>query len=1340
MRKYALFSSIFVLILFAFNFNVNFASALVPGCTLPGQAYSVTTGQACGSSSVIVCAPGDLFSSVTGQPCSTTPVSSGVFTQNLTIGSRGSEVGALQQILKDEGYYLGKIDSNYGKRTARAVKEFQDDNDLSVTGVVDADTRAVLNSFPISTNPVSSSTVNLSYIQSGAKFKFSLSSNNLFDKVVGSTDCSNSEVQISSLRGSESCGSFKVALRPTTGIEYLVELNSKDSNVHYVNLKTDIYFQGSFIGTGSVRVPVYPVNTNSNSPVISGVKGPQMLDVNQQGTWGVTASDPSGGTLSYSVVWGDEVYAAPTLNSTSQYPRYQSATLTHTYSQAGNYTPSFTVTNTSGQSAQASLSVDVGGVTTSPSITLLSPNGGETWTKGTTQTIQWQDNMPYPPCPQGQSGTVTNCLYAQRLYDITLEPYDTPCTTNPCIITSGRLTLSIAKGVQGLGYNWSVGAVTNYYGAAIAPDGAYTIQACQTGTTICDSSDNYFKIISGGGTNSFPIITKTGFINPTNVTVGQSASFRWYATDADNDDLSWGVDWGEGIGTMGTCQVNPPKGTGKNWNYTASYTWNTAGTYLVKVSVNDCKGGTAETSFRVNVGGVSNTGIVVALLDAASPVSTTLNPGQLGAVFSKIKLSNNSGNNVTLNNIQLSSDTIFADKFIQNIKIFNGSTQVGSTASNVTWNGDYYYLWIPVTLTLPANTSTVLTLTADVLTVTNLGVTMHLGIAGLNFNSPGATTTGLPVYGNNMTISGSTTPLIITTSSPLPNAKVGTNYSAFFSATGNTTDPQFWTVMDSSLPPEIFWSNNTSCNGACSLMGTFKSPGTYTFTLRVTAGSQTATKQFTLTVDLVSGCLGGPVGCVKISSLSPASGPVGTNVTIYGSGFIVPLNCYPNVCDPIPGSGNTINFGNGVIRDVYSYDGTSLTFQVPSSLTPACYYSQPACKIATVITQPGVYDISVTNANGTSNKLNLTVTSSTSSLTITTSSPLPNAKVGTRYDTTILASGGTGDYNWQIFSGSLPPGLSLFPGFACYTYPCPREAPISGTPTSAGTYIFTIQVSDGGVKMPNKQFILTVDPANSQPLALNVYRDSSSPGGYINPGDKNAELFQVVINATGQNAVIKQLNVGLVGTAVPYLSNIQAYDSGTSVGTLSNLVNTSSWYYTANINVSGLTIPVGSSKVVSIRGDVSSSVWAGTTSCTSCTKWMWLTLDNITTDPLPSSISSLPVNGNQVTVPFISTISRSILNSGSLSANVINSTANSSTNEQILGTGSFHFIQFLEEGSRGNEVMELQKYLNNRGYNAGALDGVFGSKVKAALIKFQIDNNLKSDGIVGYEMRTFLNR
>src|SRR5258705_870360 len=54
----------------------------------------------------------------------------------------------------------------------------------------------------------------------------------------------------------------------------------------------------------------------------------------------------------------------------------------------------------------------------------------------------------------------------------------------------------------------------------------------------------------------------------------------------------------------------------------------------------------------------------------------------------------------------------------------------------------------------------------------------------------------------------------------------------------------------------------------------------------------------------------------------------------------------------------------------------------------------------------------------------------------------------------------------------------------------------------------------------------------------------------------------------------------------------------------------------------------------------------------------------------------------------------------------------------------------LYEGLKGTDVKELQQLLISLGYNLTA-NGVFGATTKVAVIKFQIANFLKADGIVG---------
>ncbi len=215
--------------------------------------------------------------------------------------------------------------------------------------------------------------------------------------------------------------------------------------------------------------------TQNQPPVISGVSGPTTLKVNETGTWTIKASDPEQGVLIYQVFWGDEaVGASAQLSMPLTYT--QTATFTHSYAWAGVYNPTFQVTDNQGLLAKTSISVNVGEttITPTPSITVLSPNGGEGWTAGTVQTIKWNNNLVSIP---EQSIT----------FDIFLASYCAPGRV--CIALA---PYTIAKAVSGLTYNWNVGSVVG----GSAPAGSYLVKVCQSGTTNCDQGDAPFSILA----------------------------------------------------------------------------------------------------------------------------------------------------------------------------------------------------------------------------------------------------------------------------------------------------------------------------------------------------------------------------------------------------------------------------------------------------------------------------------------------------------------------------------------------------------------------------------------------------------------------------------------------------------------------------------------------------------------------------------------------------------------------------------------------------------------------------------------------------------------------------
>jgi hypothetical protein len=64
----------------------------------------------------------------------------------------------------------------------------------------------------------------------------------------------------------------------------------------------------------------------------------------------------------------------------------------------------------------------------------------------------------------------------------------------------------------------------------------------------------------------------------------------------------------------------------------------------------------------------------------------------------------------------------------------------------------------------------------------------------------------------------------------------------------------------------------------------------------------------------------------------------------------------------------------------------------------------------------------------------------------------------------LFASGGVQPYTWSVVAGALPPGLELPKG----------ENTISGTPTTAGTFTFTVRVTDELGAFSEQEFSITI--------------------------------------------------------------------------------------------------------------------------------------------------------------------------------------------------------------------------------------------------------------------------
>jgi hypothetical protein len=78
----------------------------------------------------------------------------------------------------------------------------------------------------------------------------------------------------------------------------------------------------------------------------------------------------------------------------------------------------------------------------------------------------------------------------------------------------------------------------------------------------------------------------------------------------------------------------------------------------------------------------------------------------------------------------------------------------------------------------------------------------------------------------------------------------------------------------------------------------------------------------------------------------------------------------------------------------------------------------------------------------------------------------PNGTVGTPgYNEQVQATGGIGNLSWSISGGLLPPGLDINSVTGL----------ISGEPTTAGTYNFTVQVTDTIPQSDTQDFSITID-------------------------------------------------------------------------------------------------------------------------------------------------------------------------------------------------------------------------------------------------------------------------
>ncbi len=124
-------------------------------------------------------------------------------------------------------------------------------------------------------------------------------------------------------------------------------------------------------------------------------------------------------------------------------------------------------------------------------------------------------------------------------------------------------------------------------------------------------------------------------------------------------------------------------------------------------------------------------------------------------------------------------------------------------------------------------------------------------------------------------------------------------------------------------------------------------------------------------------------------------------------------------------------------------------------------------------------------AQTASQSLSLSISSAGSSTLQISTGALATATLGSAYSQTLAATGGVAPYHWSVTSGNLPAGLAL-----------QAAGVISGTPTTAGSVAFTVQVTDATspAETASKSLSIAVSSSTS---ALKI-TTASLGGGEVN--------------------------------------------------------------------------------------------------------------------------------------------------------------------------------------------------------------------------------------------------
>jgi hypothetical protein len=274
------------------------------------------------------------------------------------------------------------------------------------------------------------------------------------------------------------------------------------------------------------------------------------------------------------------------------------------------------------------------------------------------------------------------------------------------------------------------------------------------------------------------------------------------------------------------------------------------------------------------------------------------------------------------------------------------------------------------------------------------------------------------------------------------------------SKTGTVSGTVTFAVTAGSLPPGLTMSASSGTSTA--ITGNPTRAGTFNFTIKATDGGLTSTLAYQITVTVQ----GPPDQLVCTSAIN--------------GGFLESGVCVlPDAVAGLPYQGHLVTSHQA---------GGSLSVvsgSLPAGLSLPATFTGPGDIVGGTPTTVGGSSFTVQGTGDQGQPLyqaySIAVDQNQPLAVVLPAegSTLGPGMVGGAYAQNFFLSGGAAPYSWSVASGQLPPGLSL------QTFSDPRDAndELAGTATKAGTYTFTMRLTDYNGQQATQQFSLTIDPA-----------------------------------------------------------------------------------------------------------------------------------------------------------------------------------------------------------------------------------------------------------------------